>query len=112
MFNDVCCGCSDVCRYEVLDDPTYATIATYFLNLIRSTRTYATGGSNSGEHWGMPHRLGDTLGVCSLQHLRVHDTAGIGHQGGKGKLGSDYLQHVCSCSSSTIIIPNRATALL
>ena len=50
-------------RYEVLADKTYQDAVQYFLQLLSSTRTYATGGSNSGEHWGDPHRLGDTLGV-------------------------------------------------
>ena len=50
-------------RHEVTGDPTYRQITEFFFNLLTSTRTYATGGSNDNEHWGSPHRLGDTLNV-------------------------------------------------
>ncbi|XP_065196675.1 uncharacterized protein LOC135828155 [Sycon ciliatum] len=60
-------------RFEVLQDPTYSDIVTYFLHLINATRSYATGGSNSGEHWGKPHRLGDTLGPATEETCTTYN---------------------------------------
>jgi DUF1680 family protein len=48
-------------RYELLNDPAYRTITTYFWDRIVNHRSYATGGSNEGEGWGPPDKLAHTL---------------------------------------------------
>jgi len=48
-------------RYELTGDARYRTAALYFWDRIANTRSYATGGSNQGEHWGEPGKLARTL---------------------------------------------------
>ncbi|CAI9106575.1 OLC1v1005763C2 [Oldenlandia corymbosa var. corymbosa] len=48
-------------RYEVTGDPLYRDISTYFVDMINSSHTYATGGTSENEHWTDPKRLASTL---------------------------------------------------
>lgn len=48
-------------RYELLDDQPYRNATAFFWDAVTNHHSYATGGSNSGEHWGLPDKLADTL---------------------------------------------------
>ncbi|KAK4608326.1 hypothetical protein RGQ29_001940 [Quercus rubra] len=50
-------------RYEVIGDPLHKAIGTYFMDIINSSHSYATGGTSNSEFWGNPKRLADTLGT-------------------------------------------------
>jgi hypothetical protein len=49
-------------RHEVTGEPALRDATAHFFHLIRSTRSFATGGSTHGEVWGTPRQLGGTLG--------------------------------------------------
>ncbi|XP_030458448.1 uncharacterized protein LOC115679049 isoform X2 [Syzygium oleosum] len=48
-------------RYEVTGDPLYKTIGTFFMDIVNSSHSYATGGTSVGEFWTDPKRLATTL---------------------------------------------------
>ncbi|KAL4198261.1 hypothetical protein AMTRI_Chr03g139310 [Amborella trichopoda] len=48
-------------RYEVTGDPLAQAMGTYFLNIVNSSHTYATGGTSVHEFWSDPKRLATTL---------------------------------------------------
>ncbi|XP_044423843.1 uncharacterized protein [Triticum aestivum] len=48
-------------RYEVTGDPLYKEIATFFMDVVNSSHTYATGGTSVSEFWFDPKRLAETL---------------------------------------------------
>ncbi|XP_060174153.1 uncharacterized protein LOC132604599 [Lycium barbarum] len=48
-------------RYEVTGDPLYKEIGTYFMDIVNSSHSYATGGTSVGEFWSDPKRLASTL---------------------------------------------------
>ncbi|XVF19237.1 hypothetical protein REPUB_Repub11eG0092700 [Reevesia pubescens] len=48
-------------RYEVTGDPLYKTIATFFMEVVNSSHSYATGGTSVSEFWSDPKRLASTL---------------------------------------------------
>ncbi|KAJ4850963.1 hypothetical protein Tsubulata_002494 [Turnera subulata] len=48
-------------RYEITGDPLYKEIGTFFLNIVNSSHSYATGGTSVGEFWSDPKRLATTL---------------------------------------------------
>jgi DUF1680 family protein len=48
-------------RYEVTGDPLYKQIATFFMDTINSSHSYATGGTSAGEFWTYPKHLAETL---------------------------------------------------
>ncbi|XP_031386910.1 uncharacterized protein LOC116200240 [Punica granatum] len=48
-------------RYEVTGDPIYKTIGTFFMDIVNSSHSYATGGTSVGEFWSEPKRLATTL---------------------------------------------------
>ncbi|XP_028780040.1 uncharacterized protein LOC114736399 [Neltuma alba] len=50
-------------RYEYVGDPLYQEIATYFLDLVNSSHSYATGGTSVSEHWKLPNRMAEVLGT-------------------------------------------------
>lgn len=53
--------CGAARRYELTGDERYRTIVRYFWDRIVHHRSYATGGSTSGEAWGDPDHLAHTL---------------------------------------------------
>eukprot|EP00475_Leptophrys_vorax_P027331 TRINITY_DN3897_c0_g2_i1.p1 TRINITY_DN3897_c0_g2~~TRINITY_DN3897_c0_g2_i1.p1 ORF type:complete len:799 (-),score=203.23 TRINITY_DN3897_c0_g2_i1:161-2557(-) len=61
-------------RYEVVGDVLYQTVASYFFDLLNSTRIYATGGHNDNEFWGAPHRLGDSLNSANEESCTMYNT--------------------------------------
>ncbi|KAK9673681.1 hypothetical protein RND81_12G183100 [Saponaria officinalis] len=48
-------------RYEITGDELYKEIGTFFMDLVNSTQSYATGGTSVDEFWDDPKRLGDKL---------------------------------------------------
>ncbi|MQL90381.1 hypothetical protein Taro_022963 [Colocasia esculenta] len=48
-------------RYEITGDQIYKEIGTYFMDIINSSHSYATGGTSVSEFWSDPKRLADTL---------------------------------------------------
>ncbi|KAI3449928.1 hypothetical protein Pfo_006593 [Paulownia fortunei] len=48
-------------RYEITGDPLYKEIGTFFMDIVNSSHSYATGGTSAGEFWSDPKRLASTL---------------------------------------------------
>ncbi|XP_042492094.1 uncharacterized protein LOC122071757 isoform X2 [Macadamia integrifolia] len=48
-------------RYEMTGDPLYKEIGRYFMDIVNSSHSYATGGTSVQEFWSYPKRLADTL---------------------------------------------------
>ncbi|PHT68392.1 hypothetical protein T459_27879 [Capsicum annuum] len=48
-------------RYEITGDPIYKEIGMFFMDIVNSSHSYATGGTSVGEHWSDPKRLASTL---------------------------------------------------
>ncbi|XP_059668879.1 uncharacterized protein LOC132313965 [Cornus florida] len=48
-------------RYEVTGDTLYRDMTTFFMDIVNSSHTYATGGTTDGEFWTDPKRLATTL---------------------------------------------------
>ncbi|XP_045826706.1 uncharacterized protein LOC123918661 isoform X1 [Trifolium pratense] len=48
-------------RYEVTGDPLYKEIGTFFMDLVNSSHSYATGGTSVGEFWRNPDRIADNI---------------------------------------------------
>lgn len=66
-------------RYEILGDSRYRTIALYFWDRVVNTRSYATGGSNNGEHWPDPYKLADTLSARNQESCTSHNMIKLTH---------------------------------
>nr|KYP71149.1 hypothetical protein KK1_010393 [Cajanus cajan] len=48
-------------RYEITGDPRYKEIGTFFMDLINSSHSYATGGTSVNEFWSNPKRIADNI---------------------------------------------------
>ncbi|KAL1298409.1 uncharacterized protein LOC107614206 [Arachis ipaensis] len=48
-------------RYEVTGDPLYKEIGTFFMDIVNSSHSYATGGTSVNELWSDPNRMIETL---------------------------------------------------
>ncbi|QCD88422.1 hypothetical protein DEO72_LG3g2969 [Vigna unguiculata] len=48
-------------RYEITGEPLHKEIATFFMETINSSHSYATGGTSVGEFWRNPKRIADNL---------------------------------------------------
>ncbi|KAF4368985.1 hypothetical protein F8388_017701 [Cannabis sativa] len=48
-------------RYEITGDPLYKDIGTFFMEVVNSSHSYATGGTSVNEFWSDPKRLANTL---------------------------------------------------
>ncbi|KQK17676.1 uncharacterized protein LOC100829886 [Brachypodium distachyon] len=48
-------------RYEVTGDPLYKEISTFFMDIVNTSHSYATGGTSVSEFWSDPKRLASTL---------------------------------------------------
>ncbi|XP_072088332.1 uncharacterized protein [Arachis hypogaea] len=48
-------------RHEVTGDPLYKDIGTFFMDIINSSHSYATGGTSVSEFWHNPKRIADNL---------------------------------------------------
>ncbi|CAA7407967.1 unnamed protein product [Spirodela intermedia] len=60
-------------RYEVTGDPLYKDIGTYFMEVINSSHSYATGGTSVNEIWSDPNRLADTLQTENEESCTTHN---------------------------------------
>jgi DUF1680 family protein len=47
--------------YELTGNETQKDIAVNFFHIVTANHSWATGGSNDGEHWTTPNRMGDQL---------------------------------------------------
>ncbi|KAJ1274073.1 hypothetical protein BS78_05G034900 [Paspalum vaginatum] len=61
-------------RYEVTRHPLYKEIATFFIDMVNSSHTYATGGTSINELWYDPKRLAgaltyETEGSCTTYNM-------------------------------------------
>ena len=79
-------------RYETTGEPSLREAARHFFELIRDTRTFATGGSTHGEIWGAPSGLGFTLsrppvGTEHVESCTSHNML---------KVGGDRVAPVCN----------------
>ncbi|XP_059656785.1 uncharacterized protein LOC132303516 [Cornus florida] len=48
-------------------------MATFFMEILDSSHTYATGGTSVDEFWADPMRLGDTLGRENEESCATHN---------------------------------------
>ncbi|KAK4278069.1 hypothetical protein QN277_015965 [Acacia crassicarpa] len=48
-------------RYNIIGDPLYKEIGTFFMDIINSSHSYATGGTSVEEFWGDPKRIADNI---------------------------------------------------
>ncbi|XP_017227080.1 uncharacterized protein LOC108202951 isoform X2 [Daucus carota subsp. sativus] len=48
-------------RYEVTGDPLYKEIGKFFMDVVNTSHSYATGGTSVSEFWSEPKRLASTL---------------------------------------------------
>ncbi|XP_062171742.1 uncharacterized protein LOC133877449 isoform X2 [Alnus glutinosa] len=48
-------------RYEVTGDPLYKAMGMFFMEIVNSSHSYATGGTSVSEFWSDPKRLASTL---------------------------------------------------
>lgn len=48
-------------RYEVTGDPLYKEMGIFFMDIVNSSHSYATGGTSVSEFWSDPKRLATTL---------------------------------------------------
>ncbi|OIT02806.1 PREDICTED: uncharacterized protein LOC109227436 [Nicotiana attenuata] len=48
-------------RYEITGDPLYKEIGMFFMDIVNSSHSYATGGTSVNEFWSDPKRLASTL---------------------------------------------------
>ncbi|XP_057988810.1 uncharacterized protein LOC110633851 isoform X2 [Hevea brasiliensis] len=48
-------------RYEITGDTLYKEIGTFFMDIVNSSHSYATGGTSVSEFWSDPKRLASTL---------------------------------------------------
>jgi DUF1680 family protein len=67
----VVCGAAR--HYELTGDERYRTAALYFWDRVVNTRSYATAGSNRGEHWGEPGKLARTLGADNQESCTTYN---------------------------------------
>lgn len=65
--------CGAARRYELTGDERYRTITRYFWDRVVHTRSYATGGSTSGERWPDPNKLADTLAPNNQECCVTHN---------------------------------------
>ncbi|PON69758.1 Six-hairpin glycosidase [Parasponia andersonii] len=48
-------------RYEITGDPLYKDVGIFFMDIVNSSHSYATGGTSVSEFWSEPRRLANTL---------------------------------------------------
>ncbi|KAM7279054.1 hypothetical protein ACFE04_006188 [Oxalis oulophora] len=60
-------------RYEITGDPLYKVISTYFMDIVNSSHSYATGGTSYHEFWQDPKRLVSNLGKESEESCATYN---------------------------------------
>ena len=53
--------------YELTGDQRSRKVVEFFYDVLVSSHTYATGGSNVGEHWGPPGKLASTISATNQE---------------------------------------------
>lgn len=59
--------------YEVKGDARCRRVVEVFYDALMSAHSYATGGSNVGEHWGPPNRLADTISATNQEFCTCYN---------------------------------------
>ncbi|KAH9289961.1 hypothetical protein KI387_034078, partial [Taxus chinensis] len=83
-------------RYEVTSDPLYKEIGTYFMDVVNSSHSYATGGTSAGEFWSDPKRLGSTLSTENEESCTTYNMLKVARhlfRWTKGMSYADYYEH-------------------
>ncbi|KAH7837636.1 hypothetical protein Vadar_016124 [Vaccinium darrowii] len=60
-------------QYEITGDPLSKDMATFFMDTINSSYSYATGGTSVKEFWSDPKRLADTLQVDNEESCTTYN---------------------------------------
>ncbi|XP_075633960.1 uncharacterized protein LOC142606508 [Castanea sativa] len=60
-------------RYEVTGDPLYKAIGMFFMDIVNSSHSYATGGTSFLEYWTDPMRVGDILQTESEESCTTYN---------------------------------------
>jgi len=60
-------------RYEITGDTDYKEMSTFFWNTVVNTRTYAMGGSTTGERWTAANRLANSLSGTNAECCKTHN---------------------------------------
>ncbi|EPS73247.1 hypothetical protein M569_01505, partial [Genlisea aurea] len=60
-------------RYEITGDPLFKEIGSFFMSIVNSSHSYATGGTSAGEFWSDPQRLGTTLGTENQESCTTYN---------------------------------------
>ncbi|KAL9233642.1 hypothetical protein vseg_008612 [Gypsophila vaccaria] len=60
-------------RYEILGEELYKMIGTYFMNVVNSSHSFATGGTSFREHWTDPRRIANETLVESEESCTTYN---------------------------------------
>ncbi|KAJ7965222.1 DUF1680 domain-containing protein [Quillaja saponaria] len=60
-------------RYEVTGDPLYKDVGKFFMDIVNSSHSYATGGTSVREFWSDPKRLASTLETESEESCTTYN---------------------------------------
>ncbi|XP_074293874.1 uncharacterized protein LOC141621055 [Silene latifolia] len=60
-------------RYEILGDKLYKKIGTYFMNIVNSSHSFATGGTSVEERWKDPRRVANDLTVETQESCTTYN---------------------------------------
>ena len=60
-------------RYEITGDADYKEMSTFFWNTVVNTRTYAMGGSTTGERWTAANKLANSLSGTNAECCKTHN---------------------------------------
>ncbi|KAL5972288.1 hypothetical protein ACLOJK_041541 [Asimina triloba] len=109
-------------RFEVTGDPLFKAIGTYFMDIVNSSHSYATGGTSVRELWSNPKRLADTLQLeneesCTTYNMLKeeeylkHEAIGAGepssiHFGVVMGLAMD-VDCLCACMICVVSVENQ-----
>ena len=65
--------CGAARHYELTGDERYRTLVRFFWDRVVKTRTFATGGTTSGEVWPEPYQLSQTLAANTQECCKTHN---------------------------------------
>ncbi|CAK9145306.1 unnamed protein product [Ilex paraguariensis] len=60
-------------RHEVTGDPLHKEIGMFFMDIVNSSHSYATGGTSVDEFWSEPKRLASTLGTENQESCTTYN---------------------------------------
>ncbi|HEX2972880.1 MAG TPA: beta-L-arabinofuranosidase domain-containing protein, partial [Tepidisphaeraceae bacterium] len=64
--------------YELTGNKRNRKVVEFFWDTLISAHSYATGGSNVGEHWGQPNKLANTLAASNQEFCTSYNLEKIG----------------------------------